>query len=221
MTDKDFQFYCPVGFFEKADAPNGQKRRIGGLVSSESKDREDEVVLQRGLDFSDFLSYGWYNDNHKKEQTDVLGYPESVRYVQKGETLPDGSVAPAAGHWAEGYLLEGYPRADQVWALGQSLHKTGGKRRLGFSIEGRIQRRDGPYNKTIAKARVQHVAITHVPVNTDTGLAILAKSLQLESQEVPSLSHSQAAKFVLDRYPGLDAHAAVRIVNLIFDMQKE
>lgn len=183
MDDENFKVFAPLSFFEKADAPEGLRRRVAGLISTERKDRQDETVLQRGLDFSEFLDFGWFNDNHAKEMSGVLGYPEAVRFVKRGETLPNGRTAPADGHWAEGWLLEGDPRADAVWQKAMALQKAGGKRNLGFSIEGVIERREGHDRKVISKARVRNVAITHCPVNTDTHLMALAKSLEFSDLE--------------------------------------
>jgi hypothetical protein len=183
-ASRDFQFFTPsLSFFEKSGAPEGFRRRIGGLVSTEGRDQEAETVLQRGLDFSYFLNRGYFNDNHAKHQFGVLGYPDHVQLVKKGQRLPDGTVAPNDGTWAEGYLLEGYRPSDELWQLGKALQKTGGRRRLGFSIEGVIQKRAGEDRKTIAKALVKHVAITHCPVNPETGLAILVKSLETADDE--------------------------------------
>lgn len=178
MSDESFKFYAPLSFFEKADAPEGLRRRVAGLITTERKDREGETILQRGLDFSEFLDFGWFNDNHAKEMAGVVGYPEGVRYVRKGERLPDGREAPADGHWAEGWMLDGDPRADTIWQKALALQKSGNQRKLGFSIEGVIERRSGEDRKIIAKARVRNVAITHCPVNTDTQLVALAKSLE-------------------------------------------
>lgn len=169
-----FAFEVPISFFEKADAEPGRHKRIGGIITTETKDRQGEIILQRGLDFGDFLTYGWYNDNHSKATTDILGYPEKVAYFQKGAKLPDGTIAKANGHWAEGYLLD-TEKANKVWELGQSLQKSG--RRLGYSVEGAIDKRTGQDRKVIAKARVKNVAITNCPVNGDSRLEILAKSL--------------------------------------------
>jgi hypothetical protein len=178
-----FSFEVPVSFFEKADAEAGRHKRIGGIITTESKDRQGEIILQKGLDFTDFLTYGWYNDNHSKKTTDILGYPEKVQFFQKGQRLPDGSTSPAAGHWAEGYLLD-TEAASKVWELGCSLQKSG--RRLGYSVEGSIDKRIGPNRKTIAKARVKNVAITNSPVNSDSRLETLAKSLMaVEQSESP------------------------------------
>lgn len=158
---RDFKVYSPIGVWLDKSAPAGMQRRIGGVISTDSRDREDETVLQNGLDFRQFIDHGWFNDNHSKETPGAVGYPSKVQFVRKGDTLPDGTIAKANGHWAEGHLLEGHPPADDLWSLAQSLEKTQGRRRLGFSIEGRILRRAGPDRKTIAAAEVRNVAITN------------------------------------------------------------
>lgn len=174
-----FSFEMPVSFFEKADAPEGQQRRIGGIASLESGDKQKEELLARGLDFSEFVTDGWFNDNHSKKTTDVVGYPEGTNLFKKGDRLPSGEHAPAAGHWVEGYLLEGHPPADRIWTLGKSLAKT--HRRLGFSVEGKVLKRAGVSksgNKIVAKAKVRNVAITNCPVHPGAHMEVLAKSLQ-------------------------------------------
>jgi len=182
-----FDFDIPMSVFEKAGAPEGRRRRIGGIASAENDDRQQESVLARGLDFSDFLSDGWFNDNHSKATDGILGYPEEERMFSKGETLPDGRIAKAAGHWVEGYLLEGHPPADRIWDLGKALAKT--KRRLGFSVEGKIIKRAGMNKsgaKVVAKAKVRNVAITNCPVNGEARMEILVKSLRAVEGSDPS-----------------------------------
>jgi len=189
MRSFPFEFEVPVTFFEKADAPKGKQRRIGGIISTEAPDRQGETVLADALDLSDWLKNGWYNDNHTKDTDGIVGYPEVAKKFQKGDKLPTGETAQHAGHWAEGYLLK-TDRGDKLWELGQALQGTG--RRLGFSVEGKILRRSGPrtivkksedgtpqwVGSNIAKALVRNVAITNSPVNTDTGLEILNKSIE-------------------------------------------
>ena len=188
ISGMPFQFEVQADFFEKGDAPTGKQRRIGGIISTESEDRQGETVIASGLDFSDWQKNGWYNDNHTKDTDGVVGYPEYVKSFKRGDKLPNGKVAEKTGHWAEGYLLK-TDRANKLWELGQALQGTG--RHLGFSVEGKIQRREGPktiakksedgkieyVGNRIAKALVRNVAITNCPVNTDTGLEILARSL--------------------------------------------
>ena len=176
--DGTFQYYAPISLFTKADAPEGQRRRFGGIATTEEKDQEGEVILQRGLDWSHFLARGYFNDNHSKKTGGIVGYPTGVQFYRKGESLPNGKKAEHNLHWTEGYLLKGVPGADDIWAVGNALGEAGDARRLGQSIEGRIVLRDGPDQKTIARAAVYHTAITHVPVNAGTSLGFLAKALR-------------------------------------------
>lgn len=174
-----FEVNIPVGVWLNKSAPKGRQRRIGGLLTTDNEDRQGETVIQKGLDFSAFLNHGWFNDNHSEDTTGIVGYPEkdSLRLLKKGTLMPNGKIAPGNGHWAEGYLLEN-ARGDDIWNTAQALAKAGGDRNLGFSVEGGIQKRLGRNNKTIARATVKNVAITNCPVNTDTMLETLAKSLQ-------------------------------------------
>lgn len=175
MSELPFDFEIPFEVFEKADEEPGKQRRIGGLASVETKDKQEEILIQDGLDFSEFETNGWFNDNHSRETTGILGYPDGkAKYVKKGEILPTGKTAPAAGHWVEGYLL-GTKKADEIWELGNALQKT--NRRLGFSVEGKIKRRSDKNSKVVVKAKVRNVAITGCPVNTDATMDVLTKSL--------------------------------------------
>lgn len=182
MRGIPFEFEVPITFFEKAGADDGKRRRIGGIISTENPDRQNEVILQSGLDFSDFLRSGWYNDNHSKDTTGVVGYPEMVQKFRRGDKLPDGSIAPVNGTWAEGYLLK-TERANKIWELGQQLQGTG--RHLGFSVEGSVLQRSRGNRRVVAKAKVRNVAVTNCPVNEDSRLDILAKSLIAAEQMDP------------------------------------
>lgn len=173
-TDIPFDFEVPLRFFEKSGSDKQKSRRIAGIISTESRDRQQEVLLQRGLDFQDFIKNGWFNDNHSKETDGILGYPEFVKAYSRGEILPDGTVAPANLTWSEGFMLT-TPKAERIWELGKALQGTG--RSLGFSVEGGIHKRIGKDKKIIAKATVRNVAITNCPVNTESRLDILSKSL--------------------------------------------
>jgi hypothetical protein len=170
----NFRFHIPITAWEKSDDSNPM--RIGGIVSTGSLDRQQERVVQDGLNFSPFLQHGWFNDNHGQKTTDVLGYPTSAKRVAKGERLPNGRVSEHDGWWAEGYLVN-TDEGRKVYALARSLNKSPSGRGLGFSIEGKVGKRDKRDNTKITSADVHNVAITHVPVNTDTSLAVLAKAL--------------------------------------------
>jgi len=164
----EFKVYVPLDVFEKSG-----ERFVKGYITTEHRDREDETILQGGLDFDDFLKSGYFNDNHSKKTADAVGYPLKV----ERRPHPDGTDA----HYVEGKLLKGYEPAEKIWALAQALKADGNKRQLGFSLQGSILHRSGPAGKTISKARVRHVAITSAPVNPYTGMDLLAKALMAGS----------------------------------------
>lgn len=171
-----FNFDFDIEVFEKAGVAPEKARRIGGFVSTSALDKQGERVLQEGLDFSPFLQDGWFNDNHSKATADIVGFPETAKLMRKGERLPSGQAADKTGWFVEGYLLQGHPPSDRIWELAKALQKT--PRRLGFSVEGRVtQRMNKAGEPIVARAVVKNVAVTNCPVNNQTSLEVLAKSL--------------------------------------------
>lgn len=171
MSDT-FRVHAELTAFEKSG--DDMPMRIGGVVSTDEVDQENERIIQEGIDFRPFLSRGWFNDNHSKETAGVVGYPTDARYVRKGERLPNGKIAKRPGWWAEGYLLN-TEKGREIWALTQALQNT--PRKLGFSIEGKVVSRHPRDSKTVTKAEVRNVAVTHCPVNAGTELQALVKAL--------------------------------------------
>lgn len=173
MSATPFKFDIAVECFEKAGPDPSKERRIGGFVSTSQIDRQGETLLQTGLDFQPFLKGGWFNDNHDHSTEALVGYPEFAEL----RPLPD--APDHQGWYVEGYLLKGHSRSDNLWNIAQALQKS--DRRLGFSVEGAIEERDTANPKIVRKAQVREVAITRCPVNTNTGLDVLAKSLSAGS----------------------------------------
>jgi len=162
-----FRFHVPLETMEKGDAPPGQELRIGGWISTEHRDQDDEVVLQDGLDFSYLMTKGWFNDNHSQKAVDVLGYPTKIeRGTYKGK----------AATRIEGYLIPD-KRGRELYGKIQWLAKNDSPRKFGFSVEGTIDERGGTGGKLVKHARVRHVAVTHCPINAHTELEALAKAL--------------------------------------------
>tara|TARA_Y100000034_G_scaffold132545_1_gene195818 strand:+ start:7212 stop:8135 length:924 start_codon:yes stop_codon:yes gene_type:complete len=168
-----FRLHMPVTAWEKSG--DDYPMRIGGIMSTDSLDREGEEVVQDGLNFAPFLKHGWFNDNHGQKATDALGYPTDVKRVRKGDVLPNGAESEHNGWWGEGYLLN-TDEGRKVFSMVQALHKNE-HRRLGFSVEGGVTSRAATNRKKVLTAVVRHCAITHVPINTDTGVEALSKAL--------------------------------------------
>lgn len=174
LMQSDFRIHIPLEAFEKADDPEGNTMRIGGVVSTDQLDKEGERIVQEGLDFGPFLNEGWFNDNHSRETTGVVGYPTEAKYVQKGDRLPTGKESASNGWWAEGFLLN-TKKGRELYGLCQSLKTT--PRRLGFSIEGKVKERDRMDKNLVRRGLVKNVAVTHCPVNTGTEMEVLQKAL--------------------------------------------
>ena len=164
--NKSFKFDFAFQTLEKAaNADKGYP--IGGIVSTDHLDRQDEVLIQEGLDFGPFLEKGYFNDNHESATGAAVGVPTKAELIN----LPGGKK----GWYVEGYLLKGHSRAEEIYGLAKSLEGT--DRNLGFSVEGSIEKRDAQNPNVVLKAVVREVAVTRCPVNTQTSLSVLAKSL--------------------------------------------
>lgn len=172
IAKEDFRVFLPeVYFVEKSgtDADAYNSHQIKGVMSTSRLDRQGERVLAKGLDITDFLDHGHFNDNHSPDTSAIVGYPEHAAY-SNDIVLRDGSRSE--GWICSGYVLKGTKRADDIWELAKALAQTPNKR-LGFSIEGKVLRRK---NNVVEKALIRHVAITNCPVNTDATWDVLAKS---------------------------------------------
>lgn len=171
-----FRFFCPCSAYEDlSKADQGQQMRIAGIASTESRDLQGEEILQDGLDWTDCLGVrGFFNNDHKKSFLDILGAPERVQLYKAGDKLPDGSTRDHACTWIEGHLFD-TDDGRKTFQLARVLRDSG--RQLGMSVEGKVEQRTGPAGMTIAKARIQHVAITHQPVNQECTVDALLRSL--------------------------------------------
>jgi hypothetical protein len=187
LENDEFRVWSPVDadFIEKSAAAGVDveaTRPIGGWCSTEELDRQDEVVVARGLDFSEFVAFGYFNDNHKQNTGAVLGYPRIAR------------LEKSSRWWTEGNLLPDYPPSNEIWDLAKALKKSGAPRSLGFSIEGKVLERDG--GNRIVRAKVRNVAITNAPVNTGCTWRILSKAMstlpQVQAAASKALAKSQS-----------------------------
>lgn len=159
LQSDDFTIWQPSCVNIVKSKTDGE-RRIGGYCSTEHIDRQGEVVLQRGLDFDEFVKFGYFNDNHNQATAAVVGIPDRVEYHN------------GKGWYTEGTVLKGMKRSEEIWELARSLEGT--NRRLGFSIEGKVLERRDNY---IVKARIRNVAVTNAPVNTNCTWSVLAKAM--------------------------------------------
>lgn len=200
-----------VSFIEKSD-DDFNSRQIIGIMSSQRKDRQGESVVAKGLEMQDFLKSGHFNDNHSQDTSAIVGYPEEAKYWDDlSKFQKSDSLVGVEGWTCRGYVLKGTKRSDAIWELAKALQSTP-NRRLGFSIEGKVVRRN---DTTIEKARIRNVAITNCPVNTDATWEVLSKSMSEPEVAMKSLSAGYATS------PGAQSGGgALRAESLDSDAKK-
>lgn len=143
------------------------KRWIQGIASTDGRDLQGEVMIQNGIDLSYFLKHGFFNDDHKSGPASKVGQPTEAKLTKNGL-------------WVKGFLFKNHTSADQYWELMQALEASGSDRKVGFSVQGKVLRKNG---KTIEKCWIQEIAITTQPVNTATW-AEIAKSLSAQKWDL-------------------------------------
>lgn len=184
INEDSFRVWLPdVQFIEKSEGQEKyNSRQISGIMSTERRDRQGEVLKADGLDFKDFLSHGHFNDNHSQATSAIIGYPESTKFHDDLGSL-DPKLVGVSGWSCTGYVVKGTSRSDGIWELAKALMSVPNKK-LGFSVEGKVERRA---DKTIEKARIRNVAITNCPVNTDCSWNVLEKSFHSEDMAIKSM----------------------------------
>lgn len=186
ISNDEFRVWNPhVDFIKGDDEDAYNSRQIRGIMSTPSLDRQGEEVVAKGLDFQPFIQHGHFNDNHDQSTGSIVGYPEDVSFTED-ITIKGGKVTH--GWLCRGYVLKGTKKADEIWDLAKALAKTP-DRRLGFSIEGKVIKRN---RSKIEKAVIRNVAITNCPVNTEATWDVLTKSFLDEDIAFKSLSAGHA-----------------------------
>lgn len=226
-TNEDtFSFWLPAQALivkgGKGGADKEGRRWIQGIASTDTQDLQGEVISQDGIDFSYFLKRGYFNDNHKQGTEHKVGEPVECRVTKNGL-------------WVKGFLYSGKKAADDIWEHMRTLKKSGSKRRMGFSVEGKIIRRNG---NVIEKCWIKDIAITPAPINYTTW-AEMAKSLSAleldkatsansvlvpesldedEKEEVAkSLTFDEAVEYIEKSFSGISRESAVSLATFAFE----
>lgn len=160
---------------EESDNPDDAEWRIGGYASTSDEDRQGDEIVQKGLDYQDFVDYGFFNYDHRSDI--ILGYPD------KSKCKVDSN-----GFYVEGVLLKASEIARNLYQTAKALKESGAPRKLGFSVEGKVLKRNSLGK--IIKAKIFNVAITANPVNPYATWDVLVKSFTDNQAEIDSYAKS-------------------------------
>lgn len=156
-----------------------------GDASDERPDQQRETLIQAGMDFTPLMEQGIVNWDHEKGPENIIGEP----------VLAEIRPGPRFFVRASMYVTH-KERARHAWETAEAMQKAGGRRRLGWSVEGAIIERDPIAPRRIVQSEVRHLALTHQPVNANSWAAIVksmttatAAPIQLENldQQVTSV----------------------------------
>ena len=143
-----------------------------GQASTPDKDREGEVLIQKGLNFVPFMEHGEFNWNH-------------IPHAMTG--IPTGKKAwfEEPGWKCQGDIISGLPilpgySTDMIVQQHNQLKKAGCDRGLCLSVEGKVQVRSA-CGRYVLKADIYNIAHTFRPQNVNCSLAMLAKSMAGEA----------------------------------------
>lgn len=202
-----FSTFTSVNIQKGSDGDeDDNKIKIGGIISSDIKDQQGDVLLQDGMDWSYFLKRGYFNWEHQQGPENILGVPEKVEMVNI-----DGKKATKV----EGYLLLNTPKAKEVYTAIKAINDSKLDRQIGFSVEGQILERDKLNPKIVKRAKILNVSITAHPVNPDAKLELLARSLMAKEQTESIITK------LMDLLAGVSDSDIMDIISILKDRIEE
>lgn len=150
--------------FAKAEGVEGAeskatRARFRGVVSTEHVDKDGDVILQDGIDWSLFKASGIITYGHPANGLNTIGEPVSLeRTMVKG--------VPATVLAWDCYLTDRLGFA--VYDKARALQKAGASRQFGLSVEGGIIDRDPEDESRVTRSIVSSVAVDPRARNGET-----------------------------------------------------
>lgn len=178
-ADSKGNFLCNFGHLDmslsKGLDPNDYAAKFQGDASTEHLDVDEQVILQKGLDWEPFLDDGKFTDCHP-----LLDTEKGVAVIPTTVALPIDEKAwyeKSRNAWAvKGQFLPYVKESQKLVNLAKSYSALEVPKSLHFSIEGKIEDISDD-RKYVLKAKVFNVVITETPKNNNTNLMLLAKAI--------------------------------------------
>ncbi len=164
MEEIKFNAFLEADLQKSVDVKTDEKNYyFKGYASTPSRDRQGEVINPKGMSLDIFKSDGYVNYEHQKDK--LIGIPTDNCYID-----------PDKGLYIEVQLFKGNKYAEEMVELAQNLEKSGTGRKIGFSIEGMVKKRNTQDNTIIDEMVVTGVALTKLPANEQSRAEFVLKS---------------------------------------------
>lgn len=188
MDEHEMKIYIPIDIdssLEKS-AKSGKDDEgdwyVRGYASTPHLDLQNEIVQPSGIDIDYFVKSGWLNYEHKQDAEYVVGVPTENCRVDFNKGL-----------FVEAKLIKDNPYAKQMWELANNIKKSGINRKIGFSIEGAIKKRNHLNSNIIEEVMIRNVALTKAPANQATSWESFVKSMETGHEVNPENMQGLAA----------------------------
>ncbi|MGI4646447.1 hypothetical protein ACR2XX_27385, partial [Klebsiella pneumoniae] len=136
---------------------------VSGWASTPSMDLQNDIVNPKGIDIEYFKSQGYIN--YEQQSDKVVGIPTENCYVDIEKGL-----------FIEAKLWKNDENVVKMLDLAEKLEKSGSGRRLGFSIEGAVKKRNINDNRVIDEVMITGVALVKNPANPEATWESFMKS---------------------------------------------
>lgn len=164
MEELKFNAFLEADLKKSVDTETDEKNYyFSGYASTPSRDRQGEVINPKGMSLEIFKSDGYVNYEHQKDK--LIGIPTDNCYLDQDKGL-----------FIEVQLFKGNKYAEEMVELAQNLEKSGTNRKLGFSIEGMVKKRNSQDNTIIDEMILTGVALVKVPANSQARADFVLKS---------------------------------------------
>ena len=160
--ESNFTFHVPINVIKGGDSESPDMV-LAGIASTGAKDRQGEMLIPEGFDYSYLKNHGYINWHHQlsKNPEAIIGEPTKVE-IRKGQGL-----------YIEAKLYPDSDMAKKAYDLAQVLTKNSSKRQLGWSIEGKVVERDPNNSARVTKSKITGCALTPMPINPQTFVNII------------------------------------------------
>lgn len=165
LEEMKFNAFVPLDLEKSVstESDTNEYSVVSGWASTPSVDLQNDIVNPKGIDIEYFKSQGYINYEHERDK--VVGIPTDNCYVDVNKGL-----------FIEAKLWKNDDNVIKMLDLAEKLEKSGSGRRLGFSIEGAVKKRNTNDSRVIEEVMITGVALVKNPANPEATWESFVKS---------------------------------------------